>query len=321
MKLPNVIFICSVNSDIGYGHLSRSLSLIDEFIKWKFPVRLILCNSSRVSIRKDVSTLYIYNSDLEVELGQIFESVNLKNSICVVDRKNADYDYLACLKKNTLYLVDINGEYKGQNPADLIVRGDVGEKTVGKKLGGPRYKLLGSNFRPEMNRFCRKKKVIISFGGSDPSGFSEIIDNYLTGDPKFDFKLIIGDGYKARERLNGSKVDIVFGEKNLGRWFSGAHAAVLSCGITVYEAFACGIPCLVVSQNRLQREEGRYLMKKDLIRMTDKYNLITDVKRFIHDDNTLLELRDNIKGLVDLRGAERIVEKVNGVIHGELISV
>ena len=62
-------------------------------------------------------------------------------------------------------------------------------------------------------------------------------------------------------------------------------------------------------------------MKKGLIRMTHKNNLITDIKRFIHDDNTLLELRNNIKGLIDLRGAERIVEKVNGVIHGELISV
>lgn len=315
MKPKKVFFICAVNSDIGLGNFSRCLRLANEFLKRKYKVTFILCNSVKVKVSKGIKVIYINSNNLDRELLSIINSVDLKDSICVVDRKGARYNYLREIKKITPFLIDTNAEFKGRNPADLIVRGDITEKSMGRILGGLKFKLLGAGFRPIKQKARINKTIVMSFGGSDPSRFSEFVAGRLRNNSRFNFKLLVGQGYKGKNRINRSKISVIFGAQNLGKFLPSAHAAIVSCGITLYEAFFCGVPCLVVPQNRLQLEEARVLERLGLVRSTNRKNLIKDILFFINDENLLDRLRNNLKGKVDLNAASRIVDAAEEIFR------
>jgi spore coat polysaccharide biosynthesis predicted glycosyltransferase SpsG len=316
MKSQKIFFIFSVNPKIGYGHYFRCLGLAKEFLQRKYTSIFILCNSSKIKRQRNIRHYYINNSDLRNEVSQIIRSPDFQNSICVVDRKYQNFDYLKILKQNSFFLIDINGEYKGKNPADLIVRGDIGQKSSFKKLGGVKYKLLGGEFDPTKGKVYKKKTIILSFGSSDPSRLSEVIVHNIANSPKYNFKLIIGQGFKKKKILKKAKIEVILGENNLGKFFPHAHAAIISAGITLYEALLCKTPCLVIPQDKKQEKEVLNLESMGLIKLISKKRMIQDIKYFIKDDVFLSHLRQKTQKLnFDLKAPERIVNKIETLIY------
>lgn len=120
--------------------------------------------------------------------------------------------------------------------------------------------------------------------------------------------MIIGGGYKYKQSLKKSNIDIFYNQNNLAKFLNSAHAAVLSAGITLYEALACKVPCIVLPQNITQQHEALFLEKKSYIQLSSKQTMIRDIDKFIRDGYSLRTVKNKLQDFIDLKAPKRIVD-------------
>jgi len=300
------VFICSSNEKIGFGHLARCTCLAKEMSGRGWEVFFLFPADSEGET--DFSSVCLDKGSFEEEAQQAAKFIKDAGAVCVVDRQPLRDEYLNVIKREGRLLINLNAAYRGSDPSDIIVRGDIGELPEAKVLAGPQYKLLGADLDPSKALAFEQPTVVMSFGGSDPAGVSEVCAQ-ASGMEGYEGKLFLGQGYQGNISSRDG-CEVIRGENNLGKYFPNAAAAVVSAGITLYEAFACGTPCLVVPQNEGQQREAERMESLGLIALTSKEKLADDMKKFLSDKDRLCDLRQKVNGLVDLKAQERIADVI-----------
>lgn len=319
-----VVIITEGSSEIGFGHITRCMSLYHIFKEKGFTVQFIVNGDFTVEPLLKNTNYETFNW-LENK-DKLFKL--LKNTaIVIIDSylsNEALYKEIAGYGLVSVYIDDNN---RIDYPKGIVVNGSIHAEKINYSSSNEIDYLLGSQFIPLRQQFWNisEKKVrtslenvMVTFGGDDlrnltPKILKILKDNY----PSLNKKIIIGNGFKDIsdiENLKDERTEFIYYPDANGMLDAMLESdiAISAGGQTLYELARVGVPtiAIAVSQNQIHNVEN--WQKVGFIKFAGQWN---DEKLFknvlnklelLKDDNIRLKMGNIGKMSVDGKGALRI---------------
>jgi spore coat polysaccharide biosynthesis protein SpsF len=122
----------------------------------------------------------------------------------------------------------------------------------GTRLAGAEWVVLRRAFaEPPVRRARQRPTVLVTMGGSDPAGMTlTAVDAVTRMTERYDLTVVLGPGYRDRERLEGRlgrigrTVTIVEQPADMRAVMLDADLAIAAFGVTAYELAATATPAL-----------------------------------------------------------------------------
>jgi spore coat polysaccharide biosynthesis predicted glycosyltransferase SpsG len=355
-----IVFRVAGGHKMGMGHIERCRSLAEHLINrhiLNLEDMAFVVNGDQVAIqklRKSGFSIISLPKDLNGETEKEFQKnivQKLQPKIIVVDVPpfpERDVEFFKSLRTTNGFILNINSLNSGRFEADAIVEGGIAnymgkygeiEKTKDFLLGS-QYAILNEVFA-EFHRKARGtrdtvKKVLLSFGGSDPSNLTlKCLEALLFIDFRntFCIDMVLGASYKAKTEIKSmadeSDLNIQIHNDILPREMATlmmeADIGIITGGLTLYEAASIGLPVIVINTNPHDNVRGG-LSATEFERRGYGLNLtIPDRKgqeeisnafsRLFHDKELRAEFTKRGKELVDGEGIIRIANFVERVLE------
>ncbi|MGO5072732.1 UDP-2,4-diacetamido-2,4,6-trideoxy-beta-L-altropyranose hydrolase [Clostridium sporogenes] len=306
-------------SQIGMGHIMRTLVLAKELAK---------TNDVFYICKVDVPLSSKYKSGMDKVKAEGFNVVTINENNIINDLKNIAVDCLITdsydvneeyfnLTKGmfeiTGYIDDMNLHYFN---VDFIINQNIGAEEYSYKANkdtrlflGTNYTMLREEFRKNPNKNIKKEvqNFMITVGGADPNGITNIICNYVK-DLEFKFHVIIGPSFKEENikkliYLKNLKDNInLYFNANMIEIMNKCDIAISACGSTLYELSACQVPTLglIIADN--QQKIAYKMDERGLI-----YNLGW------YEELTKDIIIDNIKKIYKLDNRQIMIKKQKNI--------
>lgn len=321
-------------SQIGMGHIMRTLVLAKELAK---------ANDIFYICKVDVPLSSKYKSGIDKVKGEGFNVVTINENNIINDLKNIAVDCLITdsydvneeyfnLTKGmfeiTGYIDDMNLHYFN---VDFIINQNIGAEEYSYKANkdtrlflGTNYTMLREEFRKNPNKNIKKEvqNFMITVGGADPNGITNIICNYVK-DLEFKFHVIIGPSFKEENikkliYLKKLKDNInLYFNANMIEIMNKCDIAISACGSTLYELSACQVPTLglIIADNQ---EKIAYKMdERGLIYNLGWYEeltkdiIIDNIKKIYKLDNRQIMIKKQKN--INKNGVEKLVMEIEKI--------
>jgi len=306
-------------SQIGMGHIMRTLVLAKELAK---------TNDVFYICKVDVPLSSKYKSGMDKVKAEGFNVVTINENNIINDLKNIAVDCLITdsydvneeyfnLTKGmfeiTGYIDDMNLHYFN---VDFIINQNIGAEEYSYKANkdtrlflGTNYTMLREEFRKNPNKNIKKEvqNFMITVGGADPNGITNIICNYVK-DLEFKFHVIIGPSFKEENikkliylKTLKDNINLYF-NANMIEIMNKCDIAISACGSTLYELSACQVPTLglIIADNQ---EKIAYKM--------DERGLIYNLGWY--EELTKDIIIDNIKKIYKLNNRQEMIKKQKNI--------
>lgn len=302
-----IVIITDGNNKLGMGHIYQSIVLADNLKnKTNDKIEISFMTKSDGSITNLITktgyTVYHLQDD-----ESIFSALkNEKPDRIIFDKLDVSPELACKIKKElNVKLIILNNLTKANEFADVTVLADIGSNfeniikkdNITKKVQffGPKYWLL----RPEFYEFKKRKKqpiksvkkIMLIFGGSDPSNLSSaVLNTLLQMETTFHIILVLGAGFTHHEQLNrvidknrssSSEVQVVQNLTEVAETMFNSDIVLASPGLSFFEALAVGTPVIGFHQNELQRDVYKGLLTTVDISELEKLPLMIKNKSFI----------------------------------------
>ena len=347
----NLFIRVDSNSEIGIGHIMRCLTLAQElknnfdkvifltrkdsdyFIKTitenEFEVFLLPAQTikppknlhelnNHSDIIKNLVTRYTKNKNYllidHYEVDSDFES-SLKNTFekifVIDDLANRKHNCDLLIDQN--YHRDLNHRYEKLIPNDAIT------------LLGPKYAIIRSEFRKLNKKPIKKnsqiKKILVSFGGSDPTNECKKTLDALCSIENSQFEIIVVAGifnhnFEELQKLyeKYSHIKIFRHVNDLSRLMLNSDLFIGAGGTTTWERLYMGLPSIVTIISNDQKESTELLSEtKNVINLgLAKY---VETKTYVQaiqksSPDLLYSMSLNNQKLVDGNGCSRIKKQI-----------
>lgn len=289
-----ILFRIICNRVVGSGHVRRCVQLADEL------------QHHDISFAPHPDTDLAMLADLAG--GYPLVTDGYPRDLCVNDCLDTSEEQMFELRVNSP-VVALEDVGPGAQHASLVVN-ELYPAHAKHELSGPDWAVLRPVFTaaPWPHRFDHtgNPRLLVSFGGCDPSGFSSRLDRI--GGGGWDMVLV------PPPSASSTPVDLA----SLLVW---ADLLVCSGGRTVWEAMACGTPALVLCQNARELTHShlspRYgVINLGLGHLVDDGTIRQHVERLLGDPALLADLSDKMTSIVDGKGALRIAHRIEGLLGG-----
>lgn len=274
-----IVIITDGNNKLGMGHVYQSVSLAHLIIQKNHAAEIIFITQSNDKVvgllKKTNCAVYRYPDN-----KGIFNALKkAKPDRVIFDKLNVSPSLAQKIKEQLrTKLIIFTNLTKANQYADVTVMAGMGsdfknihttEKVTGKiEFWGPKYWVL----RPEFYKYEKKKKhfskkikkVMLMFGGADPSNLSStVLNELLQMNYSFHITLVLGTAFANRDELNTvirnnystqSKVKILEELTTVAATMHRSDVVLVSPGLSFFEALKVGTPVLCFHQNRFQRE-------------------------------------------------------------------
>lgn len=328
------------NEIIATGHVMRCLSIAEQIRKLGAEVVFVVADDRTCPIIRDK------NYDCHV-LNTIWNEMNTETDLFVEFIKNNDIttvlvdsyyvtdEYLIQLSKvvDVCYIDDLDEMiYPVHTIINYNLQCDRDYKVKYKNAGQNTIFLLGGAYAPLREEFAyipytlkqQVTKVLITTGGTDQLNMTySLMEAFLqnTTTSNLEYHIIIGrfnQNKKAIEKLTDNKPNIILHENvsNMSFWMRNCDVAISAAGTTKYELAACGIPsiCFEVADNQegaCDWEKGGYMLYagnacREQGRCISR--CVDQLVRLYEDFSLRKKLSQNMQGLIDGKGAERIAQ-------------
>ena len=356
--MKNNLFIrVDSNSKIGIGHVIRCLTLAQELknnfdkiifltrknsddftgtiMKNGFKVFLIPTSkttkpskntyelNSDSDIIKNLITTYSENknfllidhydiaSDFELSLKNTFEKI-----FVIDDLANRKHNCDLLIDQN--YYRDLNHRYKKLVPSDTIT------------LLGPKYAIIKAEFKNTDKKTIKKntqiKKILVSFGGSDPTNECKKALDALYSIENSQFEIIVVAGiynhkFQQLKKLYEKypNIKIYRHVNDLSRLMLDSDLCIGAGGTTTSERLCIGLPSIVTIVSDDQKESIEFLSDMGhVINLGLAKNVTT--KTYVQtlqklNSDLIYNMSLNNQKLVDGNGSERIKKQIIELIN------
>jgi len=347
----NLFIRVDSSPEIGIGHIMRCLTLAqelknnfdkvifltrkdsDDFIKTitenGFEVFLLPTQTIKPSknlhelnnysdIIKNLITTYTKNKNYllidHYEVDSDFES-SLKNTFekifVIDDLANRKHDCDLLIDQN--YHRDLNHRYEKLIPNDAIT------------LLGPKYAIIRSEFRRINKKIIKKnsqiKKILISFGGSDPTNECKKTLDALCSIESSQFEIIVVAGiynhkFEQLQKLyeKYSHIKIFRHVNDLSRLMLDSDLFIGAGGTTTWERLYMGLPSIVTIISNDQKEstellsDMKHIINLGLARYVETKTYVQAIQKSSPD--LLYSMSLNNQKLVDGNGCSRIKKQI-----------
>lgn len=302
-----VLILSEGGSDIGFGHITRCISLYQAFKeKGASPEFVVNGDTTIKDLLKDKNYRIFNWLEEKDKLFEIIEEADIVTMDSYLAKKFL-YDKISRMTDGRLLMVDDYNRL--EYPKGIIVNPTIygdslsySQKNSVDYLLGKDYIILRKEFWGVSEKKINKevKNILITFGGINHSDLARGIVNYLKN--KFDFHFYVVDARKnkltAKEMLNLMlKADI----------------CISGGGQTTYELARVGVPTIGICFAENQRLNLKSWQKKGFIEYVGWYNDRDLLKKIVGVINKLIPYRERIRrskvgrNCIDGKGVERIL--------------
>jgi len=336
-----VIIRVDGGSDIGMGHYKRCLTIALSLERELNVKSIFLTKSQNVVFankKHNYETVLLSGNlglegDLEQAVGLISDQgarvfiIDINHSLTEED----DYlTYLRGIKESGIFSIAFDDFQVHPGFADLVVVPYVGgeviqtdDDTESRYLLGPKFFILGREYKRAA--LPRKKslmpRILICFGGADTNNWTTLVGRSLaSSELQVHLNIVRGPAACNWEptflpylQKSGISFRIIDSPAGLSKIMQDSTLAILSSGLTQYEAAAMGLPSVVLSLS------DYHLQVTDRFASTGaalSFGLL-DMHRMPEFQETVLSLAFNDErlnlmasagvGIVDGRGIDRLI--------------
>ncbi|RMA93269.1 UDP-2,4-diacetamido-2,4,6-trideoxy-beta-L-altropyranose hydrolase [Hydrogenothermus marinus] len=244
--------------EIGFGHITRCISIYQAFETKKIKPKLILNADETV---KDI----VKNTNYEIfnwlENKDIFKI--LKDSdIVLIDSYLADKDFYEKVSNIVKLSVYIDDNKRIDYPKGIVINGNIHATDLDYPIKKDIKYLLGTKYTPLRKEFWevpekiineKIKNVLITFGGDDLRNMTPKILNLLNKEyPDINKYVVIGKGFKQTDWIKDIKDKNIFfiydaSAKEMKELMLKVDLTISAGGQTLYELARVGVPTIAVA--------------------------------------------------------------------------
>ena len=330
------VFRADGNTDIGIGHLMRTLTVADAIAMLDNQANiLVICadsDSTKIAEIRGYKAVCL-NSDYRNLMSEVslWKKLGLYNCCILVDSYLVTNDYLRAIGKyGKVFLFDDTMDEQFDVHGIINYSVFVDERAYAEKYGNIDKFLLGGSFVPVRNEFTKSqwqlrekvKDILISTGGSDSFNIAgeiyKALDSVL---PDINFHIVVGPFSPFLELLNkmaeeSDNLIIHCNVQDMAGLMEKCDVAISAGGSTMYELATVGIPTICFSYARNQEPfcERFGETVSDYAGAYDKEpdTVLNNLKRLLcdkyHEKKYRQECSNLEKDLIDGNGAKRIAQ-------------
>ena len=351
MKKYTIFIRVDSGDKIGSGHTIRCLSLAQALKKMNFELCFISKKTkggiSKLFADKGFPVYYIQDNHSKSKKSEIIKNDakqtakivikhQTESSWILVDHYNLDFKWEKILRKyvNKIIVID---DLARKHDSDLLLDQNYNDNLKTRynnlipkksiKLLGPKYALLRDEFsilRKTVKPRKNFKRVLISFGGSDPTNETgKVLSAIKILKTKKQFlkevSVVIGGSNKNKGKIkklcdsipNAKLYESVY---NIGKLMCKADLAVGAGGSSTLERLCLGLPPIVSIIATNQEESTMALGKKGYIINVGSAKNLT-IKKYVEifenlDVKKLQSISRNSLNVVDGKGGMRVAKTI-----------
>lgn len=316
----------------GTGHVYRMLRLTNRCFSstgflGKNNIIFILNKNEKLAInilkKNNINCIKYKNLD---ELYNILSKTS--SDVIINDCLNTTKELTYNQKKYTNKVINFEDYGDGVNNADIVINSFYNNNIInGDKIyTGLKYTLLSPLLSNSVESTFNTipQKLILTFGGSDPSNIIEYILKLLINNDinkKIHILVILGIGYIYKTKImnlieNHTNISISIDEQNMIGQFQTSDIAVTSCGCAMFESCYFLLPTICISHNEREVLHTQLCPNNTIINLglfenlnnklfINKLNLLIDSKKkreFIRKNMIYIrnEIKNSYKNVFDL---------------------
>lgn len=312
---------------IGMGHIVRCVTLAKELRKRNDV--FFICKVNKNTPNKYLPGInFILKNNFkikeidEVELEK--EIIKIEADCIITDSYDVDEKYFNLLKDNFNFSGCFDDEKICEYfNVDFIINQNFYGKYIKYNINNNTRMLLGSDYiilRDEFRntkeeRIVNKeiKNIMITVGGSDYDNNTEKLikqfwrENYI-------LHVVIGSGFENIDKLKKYECDKVklYFNVSMKDLMQLSDICISSCGTTIYELIALGIPFIGVKVVENQEMLFDYIYEYSLGEVSEIEDVYNKIKNLTYERR--LELSKKLPNIIDGSGVERITNVINNLI-------
>jgi spore coat polysaccharide biosynthesis predicted glycosyltransferase SpsG len=308
-----LVFRADASHQIGSGHVMRITTIAEEAIS-----RGIEC----CFVGQIDQLNWVNNRVNEMGFKNIVKDVDsftpdANNDVLVIDSYTTPIGSQYNLLENWKLLVCVKDPFTPNTTADLFVNQSLRnpEQKVSNVLDGPMYSLIRKEIEKTKKIESCNLKILVSGGGSDPFGFVKVVLNELRNiDLPLEVHAFTSEALgsygelKLRVHEIGPALDLIAGQVDL---------VITTASTSSTEFIAREVPilvsCVVNNQESFYKQLSKlnYAIPIGVRASNGDWNLDREVIISAISTKSLRdELRNNIKGVIDLFGPKRVVDEI-----------
>ena len=340
VRLPRILFRVDGGEKMGMGHVYRSLAVAEALksIVSHADVCFLMCAELPTGVRHvsgaGHAVRVVPGSD-KVDTDGVIEVIrDYSPNVIVNDLPFLEDRYLralASLGASTVNLVDsLDDIERPDELASIIVSMmQEGEYELEDYHAGPAFAVLRDSFQKKtqfvdqgITSIKGTRKVVLSFGGSDPQNLTMKALSALSEVPDLSVVVILGVAYGYRRSLEefvtkaASQTTVLRNVEHMAEIFFDADLVLCSGGMTVFEIAALGRPGVVLCQNTRERDRmdkfSNYgtICHLGLGTEVPEQTIREKVEALFQDFGRRREMGLAGSRLVDANGAKRVYEVI-----------
>lgn len=327
----NVIIMNEGNKNIGFGHVTRCISLYQAFEENNIKP-LILINGDE-TIRYLLNGVNYKIVNWVEKLKELLNKYIVNADVLIIDSYLANYELYKRVSRFIKIPVYIDDNKRIDYPKGIVVNGTI----YAEELNYPQKKnvtyFLGSQYMPLRREFWdipensikeNIENVMITFGGDDSVNITPtILECIVNNSPKITKKVIIGKGFTKMnineiKRVRDSKTSLIYypDAKEIKNIMFESDVAISACGQTLYELARIGVPTIGIGVAYNQVNNIRGWLKAGFIEYAGWWkdnNLIEKILKCyerLEDKKVRMEKSLIGRKFVDGQGSQRIINKL-----------
>jgi len=336
--------------EIGTGHIVRDIAIADYFVSKK------ICKKAEIGFVSRTDGPFCIGSDLVQESGyqlEVFDDDHLEwNSpkeskvlkdidpnLLIIDRLSTDLAWMTDLKSSLRHVVSMDDIGAGAFVADAFINAilhDIPANEAG--YIGYDYLVLKSNSASIKTEVPSEvNRIVASFGGHDSRNLMDFFLNNFQRDDIWLAKgtvieLLVGSESKKiikcwaaqAEKISiryDVTVSLLIRPPDFLERLAKADLAVLSGGLTIFDAVSLGVPSIGLPQYLHQLDTLKALTAKMAIRLgshemkLDQESFTRLFDEMMHSKDKRQLLKKNGPSLIDGKGTERVITILSNFIH------
>jgi len=347
--IKEIVFLCLTDSDTGFGHLSRCITLANGLQKKGYKT-IFLVNQNLKALEElktknfDFEKIPEFSSKDNSKFNPIFVYKKMKSKgwqTIVVDMRNYGEKISKFLKNKKFNVILLDDAWCKNPTADLIINGTITKKYHKYKVNPYSKIFTGTKFWISNSEFSKYKKkvseinynktyrIVVAMGGADSHELTLKVVSSLMNLPNVLVTAIIGPFFKNLSKLknqikNNSNVLLVNSPKKIWKEFHKCDLAVCAPGNTLYELCIQQIPTICISADPHQLEYANDFSKKSFSKNLGIWTKVNpdlvqqSVISLLNNPKKRKKMCKAAKKIIDGKGLCRVIKVIDTFIKNTL---
>ncbi len=351
----NIFFRVDSSHEIGIGHVMRCLALADGFPSEKWQCQFI-CKSHSGNIKQIIESrgyvvkemkldpsfigAEIYDrwvgSSQEYDANECLKYIDHTGDFLVLDHYGLDVVWEKLLTPKVEKLIVIDDLANRPHDCDLLIDSKYGRlnteyknhtRDSTKLLMGSKYCILRKEFSELINKAKEKRKltktiknVLISFGGTDPLNYSElIVDLMMNKIRNLTLDIVIGSHHKSLPKfksINKKNINLHIDTNEMASLILNSDFSIGGYGGSSWERCCLGLPSFGLVSAKNQIEIAHSLDDYGASKCINESEIFEELNSVLSNDGDFSwwsEMSQKAFNLCDGKGVDRIVSCIEDI--------